>query len=306
VAAADAFLGTLSADQRKAVVFSFDDDEQRKRWSNLPSPMFERKGVKLAELSPKQREAALGLLAALLSPMGYAKTLAIMEGDEVLRERGSGPRVAFGRDEYYLSFLGQPSKTAPWTLQFGGHHLALNVTVHGAEGILTPSHTATQPGAFERSGKTVRPLAGEYDKAFALMGALDEKQKASAVIAAQMGDLVAGPGRDGRVIQPEGVEVKTFTPAQKALLLDLAFEWIGIIHPAAAAAKKAEVEQNLDRTWFAWSGPTAPGGAAYYRIQGPTLLIEFAPQRSQGDPLDHIHTIYRDPTNDYGRRAASR
>ena len=68
----------------------------------------------------------------------------------------------------------------------------------------------------------------------------------------------------------------------------------------------AEIKSGLDDTWFAWSGATthAEGhsGTAYYRIQGPTLVIEYAPQPLGGDPTNHIHTIYRDPTNDYGRK----
>jgi hypothetical protein len=71
----------------------------------------------------------------------------------------------------------------------------------------------------------------------------------------------------------------------------------------------AEIKANLPETWFAWSGPTTNGGAAYYRIQGPTLLIEYSPQRMRGgNDLDvtHIHTIYRDPTNDYGARLVKR
>ena len=81
------------------------------------------------------------------------------------------------------------------------------------------------------------------------------------------------------------------------MLLDLAHEWVGILNDEAAAAKMTELRTNLPQTWFAWSGGTTNGGVAYYRIQGPTVMIEYAPQ--QGD-LDHIHTIYRDPSNDYG------
>ena len=76
-------------------------------------------------------------------------------------------------------------------------------------------------------------------------------------------------------------------------------EWVGILNDEGAAAKMAEIRGNLSRTYFAWSGPTAPGSVACFRVQGPTLVIEYAPQ--QGD-LDHIHTIYRDPTNDYGAK----
>jgi hypothetical protein len=86
------------------------------------------------------------------------------------------------------------------------------------------------------------------------------------------------------------------------MLLDLAGEWTGIMNQAAAKAKMKELKQHLAETWFAWSGPTEKGKAAYFRIQGPTVLIEYAPQTLGGDPTKHIHTIYRDPTNDYGAK----
>jgi hypothetical protein len=93
---------------------------------------------------------------------------------------------------------------------------------------------------------------------------------------------------------------------QRAMLIDLISEWASIIHESAAATRMAEIKAGLDETWFAWSGPTTivPGRniTAYYRIQGPKLVIEYSPQRLGGDPSMHIHTMYRDPTNDYGRR----
>ena len=101
------------------------------------------------------------------------------------------------------------------------------------------------------------------------------------------------------MIQPEGIAGSALNASQQAMLLDLAHEWVGILNDDAANAKMAELKANIQRTYFAWSGATKNGGLAYFRIQGPTVVIEYAPQ--QGD-LDHIHTIYRDPTNDYGAK----
>jgi len=304
-AAANAFLATLSEPQRTAILFKFDDEEQRRRWSNLPTPMFVRKGLKLGDLTAPQRQAALAMLGVVLSPAGYEKVLAIAEGDEQLKDPAAAGRgVVFGRDEYYLSLLGRPSNTDPWMIQFGGHHLALNITLHGPAGILTPSHTAAQPSTYTLNGKTVRPLGGEYDKAFAFMGSLDAEQKARAVIGARMADLVLGPGHDDQVIVPEGLPGAKLSASQRKLLLDVAHEWVGIIHASAAEAKMAEIASHLDETYFAWSGPTEPGSAAYYRIQGPTVIIEFAPQGGSG--ISHLHTMYRDPTSDYGRPRTSK
>lgn len=104
------------------------------------------------------------------------------------------------------------------------------------------------------------------------------------------------------MIEPEGIKGSSLTEKQREMLIDLVSEWTGIIHEAAAKAKLEEVKKNIGDTWFAWSGPPEKGGAAYFRIHGPTAFIEFAPQRLGGDPTNHIHTIYRDPTNEYGAK----
>jgi hypothetical protein len=207
-----------------------------------------------------------------------------------------------GRDNFYVSFLGQPSATEPWMIQFGGHHLAINVTLMGEHGTLAPSHTAAQPAIYEIEGKTIRPLGQEADKAFALVDSLDEGQRKQAIIGSQFHDLVLGPGRDGQMIQPEGIKGSALSEKQREMLLDLASEWTGIQNETVAMSKMEEMKKNIDDTWFAWGGPTEKGGAAYFRIQGPTVFIEYAPQRLGGDPTKHIHTIYRDRTNDYGAK----
>lgn len=301
VAAANKFLSSLDEGQRGKVVFDFKDEAQRKRWSNLPTPMFQRTGLRLGDLTSAQHDAAMGVLAAALSPAGYEKVSQIVQGDEELKKGGSGGgRVNFGRDEYYISFLGRPSATEPWMIQFGGHHLGLNVTLVGEQGTLAPSHTGAQPAIYQLEGKTVRPLGRETDKAFALVNSLDDAQRKRAILGFQMRDLVLGPGRDGQTIQPEGIKGSALTERQREMLLDLASEWTSIMHETVAKAKLEEMKQHLSETWFAWSGPTEKGSAAYFRIQGPTVIIEYAPQRLGGDPTKHIHTIYRDPTNDYG------
>ena len=206
----------------------------------------------------------------------------------------------FGHDEYYISFLGHPSATLPWMIQYGGHHLGINVTLVGEQSTLAPSHTGAQPARYEVEGKTVRPLGHETDKAQALLTSLDEAQRQQAILGIEMHDLVLGPGRDGQTIQPEGIKGSSLTEKQREMLLDLAGEWTGILPEATSKARLEEMRKNLAETWFAWSGPTDKAGAAYFRIQGPTVIIEYAPQRLGGDPTNHIHTIYRDPTNDYG------
>jgi hypothetical protein len=301
VAAANKFLASLDEGQRSKVVFDFKDEAQRKRWSNLPGGIFRREGLRMGDLTKAQRDGAMAVLAAALSRQGYEKVLQIVEGDEVLKNTGGG-RLIFGHDQYYISFLGHPSPADPWMIQFGGHHLGLNITLVGAQGTLAPSHTGAQPALYQLEGKSVRPLGHETDKAFALVGSLDEAQRKQAILGFQMHDLVLGPGRDGQMIQPEGIKGSDLSGKQREMLLDLAGEWTGMMHETVAKAKMDELKQHILETWFAWSGPTEKGSAAYFRIQGPTVIIEYAPQRMGEDPTQHIHTIYRDPDNDYGAK----
>jgi hypothetical protein len=311
VTAANAFVATLGTAERAKLTFGFNSN-QRTGWSNLPTGIFQRNGLRFGDLTQPQRTAALALVAAALSRDGYQKVTEIMNGDEVLKNRGGGQTggrqgapggrgggVRFGLDEYYIALLGTPSNTAPWMIQFGGHHLAINVTIAGANSVMTPSLPASQPAKYTLNGQTIRPLGKENDKAFALINALSPAQQKQAILNYEVRDLVLGPGEDGKVIQPEGVVGSALNSSQQAMVLDLAHEWVGILNDEAANAKMAELKANIGQTYFAWSGATKNGGLAYYRIQGPTVVIEYAPQ--QGD-LDHIHTIYRDPTNDYGAK----
>jgi hypothetical protein len=167
---------------------------------------------------------------------------------------------------------------------------------------MAPSLPAAQPATYTFEGRTVRPLGNENDKAFALVNALDATQRSQAVLTYRVADLVLGPGQDGRAIQPEGIRGSSLSGSQQTMLWDLVREWSGMMTDAFAEARMAELRANLRDTYFAWSGPTTNGSAAYFRVQGPTLVIEYAPQGN----VDHIHTIYRDPTNDYGAKFARR
>src|SRR4051812_39240854 len=119
-AAAKKFLATLDDAQRGKAVFDFKDDAQRKRWSNLPSPMFQRAGLRVGDLTSAQRDAVLALLKAALSPQGFEKVSQIVEADEMLKKNENGRRSTIGHDNYFISFLGQPSATEPWMIQYGG------------------------------------------------------------------------------------------------------------------------------------------------------------------------------------------
>src|SRR5262245_22186996 len=205
VASAQAVLTALDNAGRAKVQFPFED-AQKTRWSNLPTGVFRREGLRMGDLTSTERAAVMTLLSTALSRDGYRKVADIMRGDEMLRKNGGGRGgggVRFGEDEYYLAFLGTPSATAPWMLQFGGHHLAINLTLTGRQASMTPSLPAAQPASYTVEGRTVRPLGNENDKAFALINALNDAQRGEAILRYRVADLVLGPGRDGRTIQPE-------------------------------------------------------------------------------------------------------
>src|SRR5262249_9449419 len=154
-------------------------------------------------------------------------------------------------------FFGKPSPTQPWMLQFGGHHLGINVTVVGKDSVLTPTHTGAQPTSFTRDGKTVRPLGPENDLAFKLVNSLDAKQQAQAVLGKTPRNLALGPGKDDRTIKPEGIKGSALTEAQRGLLLELIGAWVHILPEGAAAKRMAQLKAELGETYFAWYGPTA-------------------------------------------------
>jgi hypothetical protein len=178
----------------------------------------------------------------------------------------------FGSDLYFISFLGTPSATQPWMLQFGGHHLALNITIAGSKGVLTPTLTGAQPAIFKLNGKTIRPVGRESDKALALLRALDETQRKQAILNYKVADLVLGPGQDGKKVTPEGLKASSMNPKQQAMLLDLVAEWSGILNEPYAGMRMNQMRADLTEIWFAWSGDTnAETGSnisAYYRISG--------------------------------------
>ena len=348
VKAADAFLNTLSATQKKAVLFAWSDTAQRKNWSNFPlgGPGANRKGLRWGELSAAQRTALMTLLAAVLSQSGVDMVKGQMLADDLIRATdqgqgpagaggppasssgggssaagqtapttppagspagglpaGSRPQVSFGSEYYFVSFVGTPSTTSPWLLQFGGHHLAINATVVGSDITLSPSLTGGEPIRVSFNGKTytlVPNVPVEAQAAFALLQSLTPAQRAKAVVSTTRTDLVLGPGQDGKTLQPEGLPGSAMTSAQKTQFLALIKDRLGILNADDLAAKMSVIQKNLDQTYFAWFGPTTSAGAAYHRVTGPSVIIEFSPQANDGDPTNHLHNMYRDPTNDYG------
>jgi hypothetical protein len=337
-AAATAFLATLDDAQKDTVLFDWTDTAQKQRWSNFPPVAFSRAGLRWGDVTDAQRTAWLAIMKASLSTEGYDRVLAEQAADDA-NAKLTGQSDLFGAQYYYIALIGNPSDTGPWMWQFGGHHLAVNATIAGGHVSATPTFLGDQPASYtDASGATVRPLGDIQDEAFALVGSLSDTQKQAAVLGDTPIDLVLGPGQDGKAIAPEGIPGAQLTAEQRAAALTLIGHYTGLLNPTDAAARMTEVVSGMDQTSFAWYGPTTPGSAAYFRFTGPTLVIEYAPQGAGGPPgggapgggppsggppsgapqggtqsggtitsatADHIHGIYRDPTNEYGSKYAS-
>ena len=288
-----AFLATLDESQRDKALEELTSAE-RKKWTNLPQRSGNG-GIALGKCSEEQVKAFCDLMATLLSKKGYDKMCHVMLADDQLLE-GGNPRPGFGTEDFFVVLFGEPSASEPWGFQLDGHHLGLNLSIHGDKITLAPSHTGTQPVKFKIGDKEIRPLAGENDVAFELVGSLSDDQRQSAILSDSKGNLAVGPGND-RIPKLNGVSCDTFSASQLELLKQLIEQWVGILPPEPAELRMNALEQEISDMKFGWRGGTANGDAIYYSIQSPTLLIEYGAQDRQAN---HIHTIYRDPTNAYG------
>jgi Protein of unknown function (DUF3500) len=306
VAAANEFMDTLSDAEKNSVLFDWSDTAQKQRWSNLPQGAFERAGLMWGDLGQAPQDAWLDVVQVTLSKEGYNRVIAEWNADDELAAQsggGGGGGLTFGKKYYWIAIIGTPSETDPWQWQWGGHHVTINATIVGPNISLTPSFIGVQPATYtDENGSTVRPLGDIEDEAFSLVNELDATQQQTAILGSTSIDLVLGPGQDGKTIQPEGLPASQMTDDQQASLVQLIGHYAGLVNEELAAARIAEVQSTLDQTYLAWYGPTTAGSAAYFRVTGPTLVIEYSPQQMGGDPANHIHGIYRDPTNDYGAK----
>lgn len=304
VAAANAFLDTLTDDERDAVLFDFSDTEQRQQWSNLPEGLYSRDGLMWANLDEDSQQALLGVLQAVLSDDGYTQILGEWHADTALAASGSsGPQgMQLGEDYYWVAIIGEPSETEAWQFQWGGHHVTVNATIKGADVALTPSFIGAQPATFDEDGNEVRPLGTIESDAYAVLASLDADQQGAAVLGSNLIDLVLGAGEDGRTIESQGIAGADLTDEQQQLLLTLISHYGGLVNEEDAAVRMAELTAEIDDTYFAWYGPTDPSDTSgiYFRVTGPSVVIEYSGQQMGGNATDHIHGIYRDPTNDYG------
>jgi hypothetical protein len=309
-AAAEAFLATLTDEQQAAVLYDYDDETKTTSWSNFPVTFVERAGLNLADLTAEQQTAALAVLESLLSDEAYATVVGIMGGDEYLAENSSSTESSLG--QYYIAFFGEPSDTSAYEVQFGGHHLGINATLDGAADAITfaPTHLGIQPAVYTAAdGTEVQPFDGIYTDAFAFFDSLTAEQQATLT----SGEVsTCAPGDTCDFSSGSGLTGADLTDEQKQLLLDVIANWAGMADEETTATALAEIEATLDETVIAWSGETtydmSTGDGISFSISGANVYISFeAQQGSAGADVDgvstsgwgHVHTIYRDPTNDY-------
>jgi hypothetical protein len=306
--AASALLDSLGEDLRQQASFDLNDEE-RKKWSNLPATVFKREGVSFGEMTPKQRVLTHHLIQSPLSSQGYLKAAGIMRVDEILKEMAASSRPGeppmFGQELYWIGIFGDPAKDKAWGWQLDGHHLALNFTVIGDEISVTPVFLGSDPAEIRTDLDTGwYVLAKEDSRGRRLFDSLDGSQKARVLLkGATPRDVIAGPGRADRLKTIHGLPAAEMTAAQRGLLMLLLHEYLNNLEPDLATVQADRIARAGDENLhFSWSG-TEAGKPYYYRIHGPTILIEFdnsyAPGRQQG-PVNHIHTVWRDIEHDYG------
>jgi hypothetical protein len=295
--AANELVASLTPEQRGRAVFAFADAE-RLNWHFVPR---ERRGLPLKDMTAPQRALAKALLEAGLGARGYLKASTVMELELVLRELGGNP-VMRDPELYFFSIFGTPSAAEPWGWRAEGHHLSLNFTiVRGTLVATAPAFLGANPARVPSGARAgLRALAAEEDLARELVRSLDADQRTSAILAgAAPRDIVTGNAAEVDPLSPTGISAGRLSAGQKEVLRRLIDEYLSRMADDLAAERRAKLSaSDFDAVTFAWAGTTEPGGPHYYRVQGPTFLIEY--DNTQND-ANHIHSVWRDFEGDFGR-----
>jgi hypothetical protein len=309
VTAANAFIATLSTAQQTTLINTYNTTNIKK-WSNLPCGAQCRIGLQLSSLTATQVTAALNvvqLATGTVAGDGFNETQQIRAADDNLGTQQSG----YSSGIYFIAFVGTPSLTGTWQLQYGGHHLATNITYgNGNVTGATPKFEGVEPLNFTTananvlpSGTACAPLANEESAMLAMLNSLTTAQKATAHLSQTFSDVVLGPGQDGNFPTTKvGVRCNALTAAQQALVLEAMRPWVQDSDDATAAFLMTTYQGQLADTYISYAGTglfTTSGD--YVRIDGPNVWIEFVCQtgvvyRSQ----IHYHSIWRDHARDYG------
>ena len=294
--AATSFLASLDARQRRRATFNFAEAE-RQNWHYVPR---RREGLTFKDMSAPSRAAAHEQMKASLSAVGYAKALNILHLEEVLRQI---EMLGLMRDpeNYAFTVFGTPADTAPWGWRIEGHHLSLNFTlVPGKPIAVTPAFMGANPATVKSGTRAgLRTLEHEQDLGLALARSLDAGARGRAVIATEsFGDIVMGPGRRESFASRQGVPLGALSGDQRTLAMRLIETYVRNMRAEIADGELGRVRTaGVEQVHFAWAGPIDPARPHYYRVHGPTLVIEY--DNTQND-ANHIHSVWHDPVNDFG------
>lgn len=308
--AATRFLDSLTPEQRKQASFAFESDE-RLRWHFIPPAAFSRGGLAIKSMSPAQRQQAHDLLKTGLSQRGYLTASGIMaletilgalEAEQRAAEGSLAPGIARDPELYFFSVFGTPSTHGTWGWRTEGHHVSLHFTVvNGTLVASAPSFFGSNP-AEVRNGpkKGLRLLGPEEDAARALLASLDASQRKAAVISASAPDEILTMTQiQVKPLSPSGIMAGALLPNQRDLLRRLIDVYTGMMASEQAADRMQRLRAaGIEKIGFAWAGSAERGQRHYYRLQGPTFLVEY--DNTQND-ANHIHSVWRDFDGDFGR-----
>lgn len=313
--AAVTLVASLSEADAAKIMLQYDDP-RRTDWHNIPKP--ERKGLPLRDMKSELKDLTHELLKASLSSSGYEKATRIMSLENNLFEDEKKAKTAPLRDpqRYFLSIFGTPAATGTWGYSFEGHHLSLNFVVKdGAVVADTPSFWGANPSIvreFISGGPAVgtRTLAGEEQLGFDLVNALDDEQKKVAILSDKAPNEYRAAGKPQPPQgAPEGIAVSKLTDAQKKILWSLIETYNSHLTDDVAAANLEEIKaDSLDRVYFGWWGATKPEVGHYYRVQGPSFVLEFVNHQDGvgGTKANHIHSVWRSLKGDFALPIATK
>ena len=305
--AANKFLSTLTAEQKQTANFAFDNVKERERFGFVPTEMHPRVGLMIEKMTEPQRQAAHTLLKTGLSQKGYMTASSIMELEGVLNLIENPPGSNPGKLErnplkYFVWVFGTPSAKGTWGWKVEGHHVSLNFTVAGGNMVSAAPHFFGSNPAEVKDGpkKGLRILGFEEDPARELVMALDPSQRTKAVInATAPNDIVTRNESTISPLTPTGIAASDLQPKQREMLMRVVDSYVSVMAPDIAADRMAALKKGgLDKISFAWAGEVERGKKHYYRVQGPTFLIEFDNTQNDGN---HVHSVWRDFNGDFGR-----
>lgn len=297
-AAARALLASLDAGQKAKAQFELEADA-RTDWQFVP---LERKGLSMKSMTERQQKLALELLASGMSRQGFEKATNIMSLESVLAEM-EGPGRRFPRDPvlYHVFIFGQPDPQGTWGWRFEGHHCSASFTiVKGRYFASTPSFMGSNP-AEVRTGprKGVRVLGGEEDLARGLIKMLTPEQRKTAIFEATAPkEIFTESKRRVQALEARGITAAAMDAAQRGQLQKLIAEYVRRVRPELADEDLRKInEAGLEKIQFAWAGGIEKGEGHYYRVQGPTFLLEYDNTQNSNN---HVHAVWRDFKNDFG------